>query len=130
MLDPVGDDRQAERREAPRIAIGVENEAVALRLKPLDDAGENRAPTNLAQRLVAAAHSPREPAGQNDARRAGTRHARPLARSELDPSRTIRACRPMALTRLDLSGLKCPLPALKVRKALKSLAPGDRLEVR
>jgi len=36
----------------------------------------------------------------------------------------------MALTRLDLSGLKCPLPALKVRKALKSLAPGDRLEVR
>jgi tRNA 2-thiouridine synthesizing protein A len=36
----------------------------------------------------------------------------------------------MAVTKLDLSGLKCPLPALKVRKALKSLAPGDRLEVR
>jgi tRNA 2-thiouridine synthesizing protein A len=31
---------------------------------------------------------------------------------------------------LDLSGLKCPLPALKTRKALKSLTPGDRLEVR
>ena len=32
-------------------------------------------------------------------------------------------------TKLDLSGLKCPLPALKTRKALKSLQPGDRLEV-
>jgi tRNA 2-thiouridine synthesizing protein A len=37
---------------------------------------------------------------------------------------------PMTITRLDLSGLKCPLPALKVRRALNSLAPGDRLEVR
>jgi tRNA 2-thiouridine synthesizing protein A len=36
----------------------------------------------------------------------------------------------MTITILDLSGLKCPLPALKTRKALKSLAPGDRLEVR
>jgi len=36
----------------------------------------------------------------------------------------------MTVTRLDLSGLKCPLPALRTRKALKSLAPGDRLEVR
>ena len=36
----------------------------------------------------------------------------------------------MTITKLDLSGLKCPLPALKVRKALKSLSPGDRLEVR
>ena len=36
----------------------------------------------------------------------------------------------MTIARLDLSGLKCPLPALKVRKALRSLAPGERLEVR
>jgi tRNA 2-thiouridine synthesizing protein A len=35
----------------------------------------------------------------------------------------------MAQTKLDLTGLKCPLPALKTRKALKSLEPGDRLEV-
>ena len=35
----------------------------------------------------------------------------------------------MAHTKLDLTGLKCPLPALKTRKALKSLKPGDRLEV-
>ncbi|HEX9167630.1 MAG TPA: sulfurtransferase TusA family protein [Roseiarcus sp.] len=36
----------------------------------------------------------------------------------------------MTVTKLDLSGLNCPLPALRTRKALKSLAPGDRLEVR
>lgn len=30
---------------------------------------------------------------------------------------------------LDLSGLKCPLPALKTRKALSGLTPGSRLEV-
>lgn len=35
----------------------------------------------------------------------------------------------MATTKLDLTGLKCPLPVLKTRKALKSLAAGDRLEV-
>ncbi|MCP4616730.1 MAG: sulfurtransferase TusA family protein [Bradyrhizobium sp.] len=35
----------------------------------------------------------------------------------------------MNTTKLDLAGLKCPLPALKTRKALKSLAAGDRLEV-
>ena len=36
----------------------------------------------------------------------------------------------MTVIKLDLSGLKCPLPALKTRKALKSLTPGDWLEVR
>ena len=35
----------------------------------------------------------------------------------------------MITTKLDLTGLKCPLPALKTRKALKALMPGDRLEV-
>jgi tRNA 2-thiouridine synthesizing protein A len=35
----------------------------------------------------------------------------------------------MATTKLDLTGLKCPLPALKTRKALKALTPGDMLEV-
>src|SRR5688572_25146132 len=33
----------------------------------------------------------------------------------------------MPATTLDLRGLKCPLPALKVRKALTRLAPGDLL---
>lgn len=35
----------------------------------------------------------------------------------------------MTLTKLDLTGLKCPLPVLRTRKALKNLSPGDRLEV-
>lgn len=35
----------------------------------------------------------------------------------------------MTRTTLDLTGLKCPLPALKTRKALKPLQPGDQLEV-
>jgi tRNA 2-thiouridine synthesizing protein A len=35
----------------------------------------------------------------------------------------------MITTKLDLTGLKCPLPALKTRKALKFVKPGDRLEV-
>jgi tRNA 2-thiouridine synthesizing protein A len=35
----------------------------------------------------------------------------------------------MAETILDLSGLKCPLPALKTRKALTRLQPGDELVV-
>jgi tRNA 2-thiouridine synthesizing protein A len=35
----------------------------------------------------------------------------------------------MKTTALDLAGLKCPLPALKTRKALKRLSAGERLEV-
>jgi tRNA 2-thiouridine synthesizing protein A len=35
----------------------------------------------------------------------------------------------MTTTMLDLNGLKCPLPALKTRKALRALKPGDFLEV-
>ena len=35
----------------------------------------------------------------------------------------------MTETRLNLRGLKCPLPALKTRKALQRLGAGDVLEV-
>jgi tRNA 2-thiouridine synthesizing protein A len=35
----------------------------------------------------------------------------------------------MSMIELDLRGLKCPLPALKTRKALKSLPAGARLVV-
>ncbi|KMO39628.1 preprotein translocase subunit TatB [Methylobacterium tarhaniae] len=31
---------------------------------------------------------------------------------------------------LDLRGLKCPLPVLRTRKALRGLAPGEGLSVR
>lgn len=30
---------------------------------------------------------------------------------------------------LDLRGLRCPLPVLRTKKVLKSLAPGDEIEV-
>ncbi|MFN3890418.1 MAG: sulfurtransferase TusA family protein [Beijerinckiaceae bacterium] len=33
------------------------------------------------------------------------------------------------IDRLDLSGLKCPLPALRTRKALRALATGAEIEV-
>jgi len=33
------------------------------------------------------------------------------------------------MTELDLSGLKCPLPVLRTRKALLGMAPGERLRV-
>ncbi|MEP3266052.1 MAG: sulfurtransferase TusA family protein [Hyphomicrobiales bacterium] len=35
----------------------------------------------------------------------------------------------MSETILDVKGLKCPLPVLKIQKAMKSLASGDILEV-
>jgi len=35
----------------------------------------------------------------------------------------------MEAVKLDLRGLKCPLPVLRVRKALALLGAGDRLEV-
>ena len=31
--------------------------------------------------------------------------------------------------RLDLKGLKCPLPVLKIRKAMRELATGELIEV-
>jgi len=33
------------------------------------------------------------------------------------------------MVHLDLSGLKCPLPVLRTRKALRSMGPGDRIQV-
>jgi tRNA 2-thiouridine synthesizing protein A len=35
----------------------------------------------------------------------------------------------MTFIKLDLTGLRCPLPALKTRKALTRLSVGDHLEV-
>jgi len=35
----------------------------------------------------------------------------------------------MTETTLNLRGLKCPLPALRTRKALKTLSPGDMLVI-
>lgn len=35
----------------------------------------------------------------------------------------------MSETTLDVKGMHCPLPVLRANKALRSLAPGDRLRV-
>ncbi|MEM8743208.1 MAG: sulfurtransferase TusA family protein [Pseudomonadota bacterium] len=35
----------------------------------------------------------------------------------------------MATTLLDTTGLRCPIPVLKARKVVRSLEPGDTLEV-
>jgi tRNA 2-thiouridine synthesizing protein A len=35
----------------------------------------------------------------------------------------------MTVTTLDVKGLKCPLPALRTRKALTRLKSGERLQV-
>ena len=47
----------------------------------------------------------------------------------LDAVRLGPSIAPMSETTLDLRGLRCPLPALKTRKALTRLAAGDRLVV-
>ena len=47
----------------------------------------------------------------------------------LDDTRLKSSFAPMSETTLDLRGLRCPLPALKTRKALTRLAAGDRLVV-
>jgi tRNA 2-thiouridine synthesizing protein A len=47
----------------------------------------------------------------------------------IDGTGPLRHGRGMSITKLDLTGLKCPLPALKTRKALKAVKAGDFLEV-
>ena len=36
---------------------------------------------------------------------------------------------PKPMTKLDLIGLKCPLPVIRTRKALIKMNPGERIEV-
>lgn len=52
-----------------------------------------------------------------------------MARLRIDDAAPLRHVPGMTTTKLDLTGLKCPLPALKTRKALKTVPPGDFLEV-
>jgi len=51
------------------------------------------------------------------------------AGNALDGRSAESSCAAMSETTLDLRGLRCPLPALKTRKALTTLAAGDRLVV-
>jgi tRNA 2-thiouridine synthesizing protein A len=66
------------------------------------------------------------PTGRAFARPVGFAHPTHCIVDDAIPLRHVRA---MTQTKLDLTGLKCPLPALKTRKALKSVKPGDILEV-
>ncbi len=36
---------------------------------------------------------------------------------------------PAAVTKLDLTGLKCPLPVLKARRQINQMMTGDRIDV-
>jgi tRNA 2-thiouridine synthesizing protein A len=56
------------------------------------------------------------------------RHAHAVKHT-LDVERQGKSIEPMSETTLDLRGLRCPLPALKTRKALTRLAAGDRLVI-
>ena len=65
----VGDDGQIERLKTRRIAIGVDDERIALRREPRGDPFEQCAPAERPQRFVAAANPAGEAARENDANR-------------------------------------------------------------
>lgn len=52
-----------------------------------------------------------------------------MGRSGLDGTPAAPSIAAMPDLTLDLRGLRCPLPALKTRKALSRLAPGEALVV-
>lgn len=131
--DTIHDDGQAECREARGIAIGIEDQGVALRCDAIDDARQHAAAGDDAHRLVATAHAAGEAAGKHKAKRElMMRHRHKAAydiRRRRDITRRINRSPCVAATKLDLTGLKCPLPALMTRKAMKALAVGERIEV-
>ena len=67
----VGNHGQPEIGEARRIAVGVDDQPVALRRQAFDDALEDGSAGEPPQRLVAAAHAPRQPAGEEHAEGGG-----------------------------------------------------------
>ena len=70
-FDRVGGDRQSERREARRIAVGIENECADLGPESLDDVLDHGPAGKEPHALVAAAHAAREPSGEENARDVG-----------------------------------------------------------
>jgi tRNA 2-thiouridine synthesizing protein A len=68
---------------------------------------------------------------RDDARRSSraVQYSQELWGGALDAARPGQSIAPMSETTLDLRGLRCPLPALKTRKALTRLAAGERLVV-
>src|SRR3984957_20279982 len=72
----VGDYRAAGIGEARGIAIGIDDDAAALRRKTSKDALQNAGAADLDARLVAATHAPRQAAGKHETESRGCRHAR------------------------------------------------------
>jgi len=62
----VGDHRQLGIGKALRVAVGVDQEAVALRRKASDHAVQNGGPADRDSRLVAATHPARQTAGKHE----------------------------------------------------------------
>src|SRR5882757_7684722 len=52
----------------------------------------------------------------------------PVTRRLAQPRRHTHAAR-MSETLLDVKGMNCPLPVLRANRALRSMAPGERLRV-
>lgn len=131
--DAVCDDQQAECREARGIAIGIEDHRVALRRDTIDDARQHATASDGTHRFVIAAHATGEAAGKHEAKREiinGHRHKAAYdIRRRRDITRRNNRNSRVAATKLDLTGLKCPLPALMTRKAMKALAIGEYIEV-
>ena len=70
--------------KARRIAVGVEDQRRALRREALDRAREDRPAGNRLERLVAAPHPPRQPAGEEDAEGRGSHARKPLPEGEVE----------------------------------------------
>jgi hypothetical protein len=72
----VGDDGQMAIGKTRRVAVGVDDQPVALRRQALLNALENSAASDANTRFVAAAHAARQSAGEHKAESRRTAHAR------------------------------------------------------
>src|SRR6202166_3812067 len=72
----VGDDRQAGIGETRSIAVGIDDDAAALRREAGKHALQDAGAADFYARLVAAAHAPRQTAGKHETESGGCRHAR------------------------------------------------------
>ena len=71
--EPIFDNRQAEVREACRLAVGADDQLGDLRSQAFDDMGEDRPGAERQQVFVADAHAARFASGKEDANRMLTR---------------------------------------------------------
>ena len=135
MLHPIGNDRQAERRKAQGIAVGADSRhshcgssRAMTRAKivwpPISRSGLSPPPIRRAR--PPASTTPGMPKASVIAVvfvRGGPRPRLPgtprLGDRTLHPLARLHTCPAMTVTKLDLSGLKCPLPALKNTQSLE-----------